>query len=366
MTKIMLVVGTRPEVIKMAPVMHGLRKIGADFVFVHTGQHYDYNLSKKMIEDLQLRSPDYTFKLRGSSPVEQMTQIMLSLASVLTNERTRIISVEGDTNTIVAAALAALKMGVKIAHVESGLRSRDWRMPEEHNRIMVDHVSDLLFAPTMDSKVNLSSEHVHGKVFVTGNTAIDAVMRYVPLAEKVSRILETVRYTRFILTTAHRAENVDDPVVLKELVGTLTRAPLPVVFPVHPRTVKRLRQFGLYSKITDSANVQVLPPVGYLDLLLLMKRCEAILTDSGGLQEEATASSIRKPVVVFRKHTERPEAVRAGFAKVAGVTKIGALRSLGVMLSPDKRLPARSPYGDGKAGDRIASKTMLYVKALER
>jgi len=349
----------------MAPVIHGLQKVGVDFTFVHTGQHYDYNMSRKMIEDLQLPSPDYTFKLRGSSPVEQMPQMMLNIASVVSKERTRIICVEGDTNTIVAAALAALKLGVKIAHVESGLRSDDWRMPEEHNRIMVDHVSDLLFAPTLDAKVNLVTEHVHGRIFMTGNTVIDAALQYMPIAEKSSKILETIRYTRFILATAHRAENVDDPAVLKELVETLIRASLPVVFPAHPRTVKRLHQFSLRSKIRHSTNVQILPPVGYFDLLLLMKRCEAILTDSGGLQEEATAPPIRKPVVVFRKRTERPEAVKAGFARVAGVNGTSALRALNMMLSHKRKLPTRSPYGDGRAGDKIVSRTMLFLEALE-
>jgi len=352
----MLVVGTRPEVIKMAPVMRGLCKIGADFTFVHTGQHYDYNMSRKMIEDLQLSSPDYSFKLRISSPIEQMAQMMLNLRKVMLNEGTGLVLVEGDTNTIAAAALTALKTGVSIGHVESGLRSRDWRMPEEHNRIMVDHISDLLFAPTLDARNNLKGEHVHGRVFVTGNTVIDAIIQYMPLAEKTSRILETIRYKRFILATAHRAENVDDPVVLKELVETLIRAPFPVVFPAHPRTVRRLREFGLHSKITRSANVQVLPPAGYLDLLLLMKKCEAILTDSGGIQEEATAPPIRKPVVVFRKRTERPEAVKAGFARVAGVTRASALRVLGMMLSHNRRLPTRSPYGNGRAGDKIAGR----------
>jgi UDP-N-acetylglucosamine 2-epimerase (non-hydrolysing) len=350
----MLVVGTRPEVIKMAPVMHGLRKIKVAFDFVHTGQHYDYSMSRRMIEDLQLPSPDYSFKLRISPPIDQMAQMMVNMAKVMLKEQTHLVLVEGDTNTIVAAALAALKMGVRIGHVESGLRSRDWRMPEEHNRIVVDHISDLLFAPTQQAKSNIVAEHAHGRIFVTGNTVIDAVVQQMPLAEKRSRILETISHKRFILATAHRAENVDDPVVLKELVEVLIRAPFPVVFPAHPRTVKRLHQFGLYSKITHSANVQVLPPVGYLDLLLLMKRCEAILTDSGGLQEEATAPPIRKPVVVFRKRTERPEAVKARFARVSGVTGTGALRALDIMLSHGRRLPSRSPYGDGKAGENIA------------
>lgn len=362
MTRILLAVGTRPEIIKMAPIIHGLRRARADFTFLHTGQHYDYNLSRKMIKDLRLPSPDHSFKLTASSPISQIAQMITKLAPVIFKERTRIILVEGDTNTILAAALAAVKMGIKIGHVESGLRSRDWRMPEEHNRIMVDHISDLLFAPTHDAEKNLRAERVHGRIFVTGNTVIDAALQYVPLAEKTSRVLEKIPYTQFILATAHRAENVDDPLVLKELVETLIKAPFPVVFPAHPRTVKRLHQFGLYSKITRSANVQVIPPAGYLDLLLLMKRCEAILTDSGGLQEEATAPSIRKPVVVFRKRTERPEAVRAGFARVAGVTSVGALRTLNTMLSRKRRLPARSPYGSGKSGLKIVGKTMLFLR----
>lgn len=366
MTRVMLVVGTRPEVVKMAPVIRGLEKIKADFAFVHTGQHYDYNMSRKMIDDLQLPSPDYSFKLRISSPIELMAQMMLNLRKVMLKEGTRLVLVEGDTNSIAAAALTALKTGVRIGHVESGLRSRDWRMPEEHNRIMVDHISDLLFAPTLDARSNLAAEHVHGRVFVTGNTVIDAIMQYLPLAEKTSRVLETIRYTRFILVTAHRAENVDDPVVLKELVDTLMQAPLPVVFPAHPRTVKRLHEFGLYSKIARSGNVQILPPTGYLDLLLLMKKCEAILTDSGGLQEEATAPPIRKPVVVFRKRTERPEAVKSGFARVAGVTRTGALRALNTMLSHNRRLPTRSPYGNGRAGEKTANRALHFLELLRR
>jgi UDP-N-acetylglucosamine 2-epimerase (non-hydrolysing) len=362
----MLVAGTRPEVIKMAPVVRGLCRIGAEFAFVQTGQHYDYNMSGKMIEDLQLPSPDYSFKLRISSPIEIMAQMMLKLRKVMLKEGTRLVLVEGDTNTIAAAALTALKVGVRIGHVESGLRSRDWRMPEEHNRIMVDHISDLLFAPTLHARSNLATEHVHGRIFVTGNTVIDTVIQYMPLAEKVSRALDTISYKRFVLVTAHRAENVDDPVVLKELVETLIRAPFPVVFPAHPRTVKRLHEFGLYSKIARSGNVQILPPAGYLDLLLLMKRCEVILTDSGGLQEEATAPPIRKPVVVFRKRTERPEAVKAGFARVAGVTRTGALRALNMMLSHNRRLPTKSPYGNGRAGERIANMTLLFLELLQR
>ena len=186
-----------------------------------------------------------------------------------------------------------------------------------------------------------------------------------PIAEKKSRILERIKNTHFILATAHRAENVDDPLVLNALVDTLIHAPCPVVFLPHPRTVRQLNRFSLHSKLARATNVEVLPPAGYLDLLVLMKKCDAILTDSGGLQEEATAPQIRKPVVVFRNRTDRPEAVRAGFAVLAGVTRTGALKALKLTLSSSRKLPLKSPYGNGRAGKKIVSHVLGFGKALK-
>jgi len=349
----MVVVGTRPEIVKMAPIVRALAKADVPFTFVHCGQHYDYNMSQQFIEDLELPSPDFSFKLRAVSPGEQTARIILHVDRLLKRIEPCLVLVEGDTNTVLAAALAANKRDVRVGHVEAGLRSYDLRMPEEHNRRLTDHVSDFLFAPTERAKANLERESVWGKVFVTGNTVIDAVNQHLPIAERKSTILKQVRFERFALATAHRAENVDDINVLRSFMGVLEGSPLPVVYSMHPRTRKRLRQSRLLAEIERNANVQVFPPLGYLDFLVLMRRCELILTDSGGIQEEATAPSIRKPVLVMRLSTERPEAVEAGFATVVGTDKNKALTAIKEALKKRGELPSKSPYGNGDAAERI-------------
>ena len=351
---ILIVVGTRPEVIKMAPVVRALQKHGQAFIFVHSGQHYDYNLSLQFIEELGLPEPDYSLKVRERSPAAQTGRMMITVEKVVKKENPRLMLLEGDTNTMLAAALAGFKQNVPVGHVEAGLRSYDFRMPEEHNRRMVDHASAYLFAPTEKARQNLVGENVWGRIYVTGNTVVDAVLQHIPLAEKKSRIIEQVRFREYALATAHRMENVDDPKVLKNFVEAFTESPIPVVFSVHPRTKKRLRQYKMWRKISSSENVQILPPIGYFDFLVLMKNCKLILTDSGGLQEEATAPTIRKRVIVLRLSTERPEAVKAGFAKVVGTEKDSILTAITEILKGKLKLPVKSPFGDGDAGEKIA------------
>ena len=351
----MVVVGTRPEIIKMAPVVRALKKNKVPFLFVHCGQHYDYNMSQQFIEDLELPTPDYSFKLRASSAGEQTARMMLRMDRLLKKTVPCLVLVEGDTNTVLAAALAANKRGIPVGHVEAGLRSFDLRMPEEHNRRLTDHVSSFLFAPTLESEANLKRENVWGKIYVTGNTVIDAVIQHLPIAERKSDILGKVRFGKFALATAHRAENVDDLDVLKNFMGVLAESPVPVVYSMHPRTRKRLRQHKLLARIERNENVQVFPPLGYLDFLVLMRKCEFIITDSGGIQEEATAPAIRKPVLVMRLSTERPEAVEAGFAKVVGTDKHKALKAINEALAKREELPSKSPYGNGDAAEKIVT-----------
>ncbi len=353
MKAVTVVAGTRPEIIKMAPVIRALQKNKIPLTFVHCGQHYDYNMSQQFIEDLELPAPDYSFKIKAYSAGVQTARIMLNMDSLLKKTAPSIVLEEGDTNSVLAAALAANKRGVPSGHVEAGLRSFDLRMPEEHNRRLTDHISDYLFAPTALAEANLKKESVWGKIYVTGNTIIDAVLQHLPLAEKKSRILKQIRFKKFALATAHRAENVDNLPVLKNFVAAFAESPVPVVYPMHPRTKKRLRQNKMYAKILKDENVQVLPPVGYLDFLVLMKRCELIVTDSGGIQEEATAPPIRKPVLVIRLSTERPEAVEAGFAKIVGTDKKKILSGIDAALAQRKKLPAESPFGDGNAAEKI-------------
>jgi UDP-N-acetylglucosamine 2-epimerase (non-hydrolysing) len=352
MKPVMVVVGTRPEIVKMAPIIRALKKHEVPFTFVHCGQHYDYNMSQQFIEELELPLPDYGFKVKAASAGLQTARMIAQMDRLLGEFSVGLVLVEGDTNTVLAAALAANKRGVAVGHVEAGLRSFDLRMPEEHNRRLTDHLSGLLFAPTERAKANLEKENVWGKIYVTGNTVIDAVAQHLPLAERKSKILSQIRFERFVLATAHRAENVDDLTVLKNLIGAFAESSVPVVYPMHPRTRKRLQQNGLLAKITACGNVQVLPPLGYLDFLVLMRRCELIITDSGGIQEEATAPLIRKPVLVIRLSTERPEAVETGFAKVVGTEKHQIVTAIKTATENKKQLPKTSPFGDGNAAEK--------------
>ncbi len=353
MKQVMVVVGTRPEIVKMAPVIRALRESATPSMFVHCGQHYDYNMSQQFIDDLELPMPDYSFKLKAFSQGTQTAQIITHIEPILEKTRPAVVLVEGDTNGVFAAALATVKLGIPVGHIEAGLRSFDLRMPEEHNRRLTDHISTYLFAPTEKAKSNLKKESVWGKIYVTGNTVIDAVVQHLPIAEKRSQIMESLRFERYALATAHRAENVDDITVLAGFMEAFAEAPIPVVYPMHPRTKKRLRQNKIYTRALKSGNIQILPPLGYLDFLVLMKNCEMIVTDSGGIQEEATAPAIRKPVLVIRLSTERPEAVNAGFAEVVGVEKRRILKAMNAVLEQPRELPERSPYGDGNAAGKI-------------
>jgi len=348
-----IVVGTRPETIKMAPIIRELEKQIIPFLLIHTGQHYDYNMSRQFIKELNLPNPDYSFKLNNKKPAAQIGEMMTKLDKAIHNVKTKLLLIQGDTNTMLAAALTGIKLGLKVGHVEAGLRSYDWRMPEEHNRRMVDHISDILFAPTKRAERNLIEERVHGKVYVTGNTIIDAVIQHMPIAEKHSNIMQSITFKEFSLATVHRAENVDDPETLKGFVEAFIDSPIPLIFPAHPRTIKKLKQQHLLEKLKTAENVQVIPPLGYFDFLVLMKNCRIILTDSGGLQEEATAPCIRKPVLLLRLSTERPEAVEAGFVKVVGVKKNYILKALNDSLNEPLSFPWSSPFGDGKASEKI-------------
>ncbi|MEW5936520.1 MAG: UDP-N-acetylglucosamine 2-epimerase (non-hydrolyzing) [Candidatus Thermoplasmatota archaeon] len=360
-----VVVGTRPELIKMAPVLFALEDSKMETILIHTGQHYDENLSAQFLTELGIRQPDYHLEVGSDSQARQAAECMMRLEAVFDEVRPKCMLVEGDTNTVLAGALTAAKMGITVGHVEAGLRSMDRRMPEEYNRRVADHISHLLFAPTRHAAKTLRGEKVWGKIYITGNTVIDACERYAPISEHRSGVIRKIPFDEFILVTAHRAENVDDPGVLASLVRVLTSAPLPIVYPIHPRTQKRLREMDLYTKLAKAKRVHLLPPVGYFDMLALLRRCAFILTDSGGIQEEATAPSIRKRVLVFRENTERPEAVEAGYARVVGTDAKNVSKALLEEWQHPAKPCAPSPYGDGKGGERIA-RIVAKCKGMKR
>jgi UDP-N-acetylglucosamine 2-epimerase (non-hydrolysing) len=349
-----VVVGTRPEIIKMAPVYFALKRAKLAVRLVHSGQHYDYEMSKVFFEELDLPEPDSFLSVGSGMPGQQTGDAIIKFEKEFTDPKPDCVLVEGDTNTVLAGTIAAMKKHIKVGHVEAGLRSYDLRMPEELNRRLTDHASNYLFAPTDDSVKILKGEGVWGKIHLTGNTVIDSTIIYLPKALKRQKVMWDVPWGNFVLATLHRAENVDNPATLEHMVRVLTDCPLPVVLPLHPRTELRLTEYDLKSRLERSDNVKLFKPIGYLDMLLLMKNSSFILTDSGGIQEEASSPVIKKKVFVMRRNTERPEAVRAGYAKVVGTDSKKVLAELRRFVANPKVAFKPCPYGRGDASTKIA------------
>jgi len=347
--KVAIVMGTRPEIIKLAPIIKKLGTKKCSVIF--TGQHFDYQMGMQFIHQLELPKPNHSLKISRTNPSLQISDIIAKLSKILSKEKPDTVIVQGDTNTVLAAGICSLKSGIPISHVEAGLRSHDWRMPEEHNRIIIDHLSELLFAPTQNSKKNLISEKVHGKIYVTGNTIIDAINMYSKISKKKS--LLSIDIDDYVLLTLHRSENVDDKKTLSSIVKGIINSNENIIFPVHPRTKKCLHKFNLYTKLSKSKNILLLNSIGYFEMLELMKGCSFIVTDSGGIQEEATSQVIRKKVLVVRKTTDRPEAVESKMAQIIGLTEKIISNSIKKTMKNPNISSKNTPYGKGNASDEI-------------
>lgn len=349
------VVGTRPEIVKMAPIIQECDRRNVEYFLLHTGQHYSDNMSELFFDDMGLRQPDKNLEIGSGSHSEQTAKALLGIERELINDQPDVVLVQGDTNAVLSATLAAVKLMLPVAHVEAGLRSYDMRMPEEHNRRLTDHASEFLFAPTMTSARILERENVWGKVFVTGNTVIDALEDRLPIA-KQRALPEVVKgLDEFGLMTLHRAENVDNKETLTGLIEGLIDLGIPLIFPAHPRTVSRLNDFGLMKTVREGGSICIIDPVGYLDFLNLMSRCSFVISDSGGIQEEVTAPSINKQVFVLRISTERPEAVKSGHASVVGVDPSIFPEMIRTGLDQNSGKERSCPYGDGTSGRLIVS-----------
>jgi len=354
---IAVVVGTRPGIIKFSPVIRVLEKQKCNYFIAHTGQHYSYNMDKAFFEDLELPEPKYRIdvtkraKLHGA----QTAEMLKGLEQVFLKEKPKVVIVGGDANTNLAGALAARKLGIEVSHMEAGLRSGDWRMPEEHNRVIIDHISEYLFAPTEEAKENLIRDNVKGKIFVVGNTIVDAVYQNIEIAKRKSQILNKLNLKKdeYFVLTLHREENVDDKETLANILEgikqTAERFKLPIIFPVHPRTKKRIKEFGLGEKLKSIPYLKVIKPIGYLDFLLLLSNARLALTDSGGIQEETCILKI--PCVTLRESTERPETVKVGSNIVAGTKPEGIVIATEKMILVERNW--ENPFGDGKAGEKI-------------
>jgi len=350
---IFTVVGTRPEIIKVAPVVRACIDNHVTNRIVHTGQHYSYELDSLIFEDLSLPIPDYNLKIGSGSHAEETAKALVGLEAFFREHSPRLVLVQGDTNSALAGALAASKLHIPVGHIEAGLRSFDREMPEEKNRILIDHISDILFAPTRVSAENLAREGIpDARTFVTGNTIVDSVNLGLHILEAKSKDALTKAVTDvddFLLMTLHREENVDSEPRLRRILRGVslasTKLGKEVVFPAHPRTVKRIKQYDI--PMPDS--VHLTQPNGYLDFLRLEKDADLILTDSGGVQEEACILGV--PCVTLRTSTERPETVKVGANYLSGNDPGEIVNATELMTNARRHW--QNPFGDGKAGARI-------------
>ena len=346
--RVFTVIGNRPQFVKAAAVSYRLRADARE-VLVHTGQHYDDELSRVFFDELELPRPDHHLDLGGGTNTAQTARMLAALEPLVAEERPDVLLVYGDTNSTLAGALAGAQLGVPVAHVEAGMRSYDRAMPEELNRVLADHASSLLVCSSERAAETLRAEQVAGEVVVVGDVMVDVAQLLAPRARERTEALADagVEPDGYLVATAHRAGNVDDPDRLARLVDVLLAVPGPVVLPLHPRTRARLEAAGLLERLTGG--VRLVPPLGYLDFTALLLHSRGVLTDSGGVQKEAYLAGV--PCVTLRSTTEWTETVDAGWNVLVDLDPGAAVAAL------ERPLPAERPplYGDGRAGERVVA-----------
>lgn len=347
--RVLTVVGNRPQFIKAAAVSGPLREV-ADEVLLHTGQHHDDELSSIFVRELGLPAPDRLLGVAGGTNTSQTARMLAALEPELRGVAPDVVLVYGDTNSTLAGALAAAQAHVPVAHVEAGMRSFDRAMPEEVNRVLADHLADLLLCPSPTAVGNLRREGVLGEIVDVGDVMVDVARVFAPAARERTALLERLGVTSgdFLLVTAHRAGTVDESARLERFVALVEALPAPVVFPVHPRTEARLQAAGLRARLERAEGVLLCPPLGYLDFTALLQHARAVLTDSGGAQKEAYLARVR--CLTLRDRTEWVETVQAGWNVLVDLDAQAARAAL------ERPPPTEHPplYGDGHAGARVA------------
>lgn len=352
--KVCIVVGIRPQYIKMAPLMKELEKDKEiEQIIINTGQHYDYKMAQQFFEDLKIPDAGYNLEVGSGTQAEQTAKMLVGIERVLNKEKPDVVLVVGDANSTLAGALASVKLHIPAGHIEAGLRSGNWQMPEETNRVLADHCSKFLFVPTKNAQETLQSENPMGKIFFTGDITVDVMRKSLERAEKSSIMTKLKLTNDFILLTLHRPENVDNPERLEDVLRPLSKLEN-VVFPVHPRTEKMIRQFGLDSLVEK---FELTEPLGYFEFLMLLKNTSLVITDSGGVQKEAFL--LKTPCVTFRNETEWPETVEAGANMLATPENIGYC----IDLMKNKKIAYKeNPFGDGNVPQRIIQILKEWMK----
>lgn len=341
--KIITVVGARPQFIKAAAVSTKLREKNEE-ILIHTGQHYDNNMSEIFFDELRIPKPDYNLEVGSGSHGNQTGHMLIKLEDIYMKEKPDMVLVYGDTNSTLAGALCASKLLIPVAHVEAGLRSFNMNMPEEQNRILTDHISKILFPPTETAVSNLEKEGIEKGVYNVGDVMFDAILNFKALAEKKHIIKGLNINTEYILATIHRAENTNDINRLKNIIEALNESGNQIILPLHPRTKKFILDYGL----SFNTNIKVIEPVGYLEMIALEMNASKIVTDSGGVQKEAFF--MKKPCITMRDETEWVETVENGWNIIAGADKDKILSSITGFV-PEKE--QQNIFGDGKAADKI-------------
>lgn len=352
MFKISIIAGARPNFMKIAPIIEALQKDGEGIQFrlVHTGQHYDKNMSGRFFKELGIPKPDINLDCRGGSQAEQTATIMLRFEQELKENPADLVLVVGDVNSTLACSLVAKKAGAKVAHVEGGIRSGDWRMPEEINRIATDSITDYFFTTSEQANQNLKASGVSPKsIFFVGNTMIDTLLKQQPHFRAPEIWAKAgLQEQKYIVMTLHRPSNVDQEKKLRDMMDEIVNAtaPLPIVFPVHPRTDKMLAREGkAYSRLHKIA------PLGYLEFNYLVERAKAVITDSGGITEEASVLNV--PCITLRDSTERPETINLGTNELVGTDPKAILPALEKLFSGNWKQSQNIPLWDGDTGKRI-------------
>ncbi|WP_165998014.1 UDP-N-acetylglucosamine 2-epimerase (non-hydrolyzing) [Bacillus sp. Cs-700] len=346
--KIITVLGARPQFIKAAPVSRELRKVHTELI-IHTGQHYDANMSDIFFEELEIPKPDFHLGVGSGNHGKQTGEMLTKIEEILVDEKPDYLLVYGDTNSTLAGSLAASKLHIPVIHIEAGLRSFNKKMPEEINRIMTDHVSDLLFCPTKTAVKNLENENILENVFNVGDVMYDAVDYNRNLAQEKSVVLNSHELTskEYFLITIHRAENTDDKAKMKNILEALKRISEPKVWPIHPRTRQVIERFGF--SLEAIPNLKVIEPVGYLDMLTLENHSKKILTDSGGVQKEAYFMKV--PCITMREQTEWVETLEDNANILVGSNKEKIIEAVYREVYPEyKKL-----FGDGHAASKIVA-----------